>query len=69
VHTQHIVEVNRNLIAFQGERIQQTPFKWMVVVDKVLDIYNGLLRELLSRWASDNSAFTIRKSLLPFCTC
>ena len=35
-------------------------------MDKVLDISNSLLRELLSRWSSDNNAFRITKGLLPF---
>jgi len=30
------------------------------------DISNSLMRELLSRWTSDNEAFKIRKSLVPF---
>jgi len=38
----------------------------MVEMDKVLDISNSLMRELLSRWASDKEAFRIRKSLVPF---
>ncbi|KAK7364758.1 hypothetical protein VNO80_13500 [Phaseolus coccineus] len=66
VLTQYIVDVNRKLSSFQRERIQQTPFKWMVQMEKVLDISNSLMKELLSRWASDNQTFRIRKSLVPF---
>jgi len=66
VLTQYIVDVNRKLSSFQRQRVQQTPFKWMVEMDKVLDISNNLMRELLSRWASDNEAFRIKKNLVPF---
>ncbi|KAK7342289.1 hypothetical protein VNO80_25236 [Phaseolus coccineus] len=66
VRTEHIVEINRNLIAFQREMILQTPFKWMVEVEKVLDISSSLLRELMSKWSADNNAFGIRKSLVHF---
>jgi len=38
----------------------------MVEIDKVLDISNNLLRELLSRSSSDNCAFRIAESFLPF---
>jgi len=38
----------------------------MVEMDKVLDISNSLMRELLSRWAADKEAFRIKKSIVPF---
>ncbi len=66
--TQYIVDVNHKLSRFQQERIKQTPFKWMLEMDKVLDISNSLMRELLSRWAADKEAFRIRKSIVPFST-
>ena len=68
VLTQYIVDVNHKLSRFQQERIKQTPFKWMLEMDKVLDISNSLMRELLSRWAADKEAFRIRKSIVPFST-
>ncbi|KAK7327264.1 hypothetical protein VNO80_31630 [Phaseolus coccineus] len=47
-------------------RFQQTPYKWMVEVEKVLDISNTLLRELMSKWSLDNNAFRIHNNLVPF---
>jgi len=35
-------------------------------MDKVMNISNSLMGELLSRWASDKETFMIRKSLVPF---
>ena len=66
--TQYIVDVNHKLSRFQQERIKQTPFKWMLEMDKVLDISNSLMTQLLSRWAADKEAFRIRKSIVPFST-
>ena len=49
VQTEHIVETNKSLISFQRQRMQQTPFKWMLEVEDILDISNMVMRELVSR--------------------
>jgi len=66
VHTGHIVQINRNLTSLQRQRIEATPFKWMLQLQEEFYISSPVLRELISRWSVDDSCFRIRQHLLPF---
>ena len=63
---EHIVNINRNLTSLQRQRIEATPFKWMLHLEEEFDISSPLLRELISRWSVDDNCFRIRQHLVPF---
>jgi len=66
VQPKHIVNINRYLTSLQRQRIEATPFKWMLHLEQELDISIPLLRELISRWSVDDNCFRIRQHLVPF---
>jgi len=51
--TKYIVEVNNVVKATHRKRIEGTPFRWCLSLDKVLEINCPLIREVLNRWVVD----------------
>jgi len=66
VQTEHIVQINRNLTSLQCQRIEATPFEWMLQLQEELDISSPVLREMISRWSVSDNCFRITQHLMPF---
>ena len=49
----YIVEVNNIVKVSHRKRIEGTPFRWCLEMDKVLEINCPLVREVLNQWVVD----------------
>ncbi|QCD85952.1 hypothetical protein DEO72_LG3g473 [Vigna unguiculata] len=72
--TKYIVEVNNVLKATHRKRIEGTPFRWCLSLDKVLEINCPLIREVLNRWVVDGEFIRVgphlvRLSIYDVCIC
>jgi len=66
LHTNAIIDINRQMSPIQRELIQTTPFKWLMRLDQPLHISSVVLSELISRWCIAEQSFRIREFLVPF---
>ena len=62
--TKYIVEVNNVVKATHRKRIEGTPFKWCLSLDKVLEINCPLIREVLNRWVVDGEFIRVGPHLV-----
>jgi len=66
LHTDAIIEINREMSPIQRQMTDTTPFKWLLRLEQPLHILSVVLRELISRWCSVDQSFQIRGFLVPF---
>ena len=52
MQTDVIVQINREISPFQRQKLETTPFKWLLCLEEPLQISNVVVKELVSRWSS-----------------
>ena len=72
--TKYIVEVNNVVKATHNKRIEGTPFRWCLSLDKVLEINCPFVRKVLNRLVVDGEFIhvgqhLVRLSIYDVCIC
>jgi len=72
--TKYIVEVNNVFKTTHRKQIEETPFRWFLSLDKVLEINFPLVREVLNQWVVDGEFIRVgqhlvRLSIYDVCIC
>ena len=66
MQTDIIVQINREMSPFQRQKLETTPFKWLLCLEEPLQISNVVVMKLVSRWSSIDLCFQIREYLVSF---
>jgi len=66
VQTIVIIQINHEMSPFQRQKLETTPFNWLLCLEEPLQISNVVVRELVSRWSNIDLCFRIRVYLVPF---